>query len=288
MPVDNPLVSVLMTAYNRELYITEAIESVLSSTYKNFELIIVDDASADSSVAIAQRFEKKDSRIKLYVNEKNLGDYPNRNRAASHATGEYLMYVDSDDTIFKDGIENCVAVMMRFPAAGLGLYNTSYKAEPFLLNSATAIRDHFFKTPFLFVGPGGTIIRRSFFEQIHGYPEKYGPANDMYFNIKASCVSSIVILTFEFVNYRRHEGQEINNSLGYLLNTYVYLKDAIADLPLDLTKKELLWIQRKNKRRFIINLCNYFLKTGDFRKIKEILQATKFRFTDAIEAVFHL
>jgi glycosyltransferase involved in cell wall biosynthesis len=67
-----PLVSVLMTAYNREKYIAEAIQSVLSSSYTNFELIIVDDRSSDRTVEIARSFEKRDSRIRVYVNEQNL------------------------------------------------------------------------------------------------------------------------------------------------------------------------------------------------------------------------
>ncbi len=72
-----PLVSVLMTVYNREKYIAEAIESVLASSYTNFELIIVDDGSKDHSVEIAQKYEAQDHRIKVYVNEQNLGDYSN-------------------------------------------------------------------------------------------------------------------------------------------------------------------------------------------------------------------
>ena len=68
MQPDQPLVSVLMTAYNREKYISEAIESVLSSTFKNFELIIVDDGSVDNTVKIARGYELKDSRIKVFTN----------------------------------------------------------------------------------------------------------------------------------------------------------------------------------------------------------------------------
>src|SRR5436853_5775843 len=109
--MDKPLVSVLMTAYNREQFIGEAIESVLSSTYKNFELIIVDDCSGDSTVSIAKDYGRKDSRIKVYVNEKNLGDYQNRNKAATYASGKYLKYADSDDKLFPDGLNYCVRVM---------------------------------------------------------------------------------------------------------------------------------------------------------------------------------
>ena len=88
-----PLVSILMTAYNREKYIAEAIKSVLSSTFINFELIIVDDASVDNTVAIAQTYAANDNRLKVYINEKNIGDYPNRNKAAGYATGTFITYV---------------------------------------------------------------------------------------------------------------------------------------------------------------------------------------------------
>src|SRR5258708_39815278 len=104
----DPLVSILMTAYNREKYIAEAIESVLTSSYTNFELIIVDDCSTDNTLTIAKSYEKNDARIKVYLNEKNLKDYPNRNRAASHAKGKYIKYLDYDDKINNWGLANGV------------------------------------------------------------------------------------------------------------------------------------------------------------------------------------
>ena|SRR5674476_1029541 len=89
----HPAVSVLMTAYNREKYIAEAIESVLAQTFTDFELVVVDDGSKDHTVDIARRYSK-DPRVSVHINEKNLGDYPNRNRAASLARGRYLKYLD--------------------------------------------------------------------------------------------------------------------------------------------------------------------------------------------------
>src|SRR5690348_3619706 len=74
----SPIVSVLMTAYNREKYISQAIESVLRSSLTNFELIIVDDVSKDRTVEIARNYAAKDNRVLVFVNEKNLGDYGNR------------------------------------------------------------------------------------------------------------------------------------------------------------------------------------------------------------------
>ncbi len=107
---NDSLVSVLMTAYNRQKYIAAAIESVLASAYSNFELIIVDDHSNDDTVNIARAYAARDNRIRVYVNEKNLGDYPNRNKAASYAKGEFLKYVDSDDYLYPWGL----SIISRF------------------------------------------------------------------------------------------------------------------------------------------------------------------------------
>jgi glycosyltransferase involved in cell wall biosynthesis len=129
--MDSPLVSVLMTSYNREKFIRDAIESVLASTYKNFELIIVDDGSKDNTISIAREYELKDERVKVFINEKNLGDYPNRNQAASYARGKYIKFLDADDLIYYYGLEAMVNYMERFPQAGFGLGSFASDDEPF-------------------------------------------------------------------------------------------------------------------------------------------------------------
>jgi glycosyltransferase involved in cell wall biosynthesis len=266
MQTSLPLVCVLMTAYNRDKYIREAIESVLLSSYENFELIIVDDCSTDQTVAIAKNFAKQDSRISLFENPINLGDYPNRNKAASYANGEWIMYVDSDDQINADGIESCINIMLSFPSSRFGMYyNPKTKRTPFYLNTKSAITTHFFIEQFLSVGPGGTIINRSFFNEIDGYPEKYGPANDMYFNLKATAIAGVVLLPFNFFTYRIHEGQEQNNQFSYLYNNYLYTRDALSEISMDLTEKQVHYLQEKNNRRFVVNLFRFFLLSRDFK-----------------------
>lgn len=69
-----PLVSVLMTSYNREKHISESIKSLLNSTYQNWELIVLDDFSKDKTYEIAKEYEKTDSRIKVFKNTINLGN----------------------------------------------------------------------------------------------------------------------------------------------------------------------------------------------------------------------
>lgn len=284
---DQPLVSVLMTSYNREKYIAEAIESVLASTYENFELIIVDDCSVDKTVSIARAFGLKDKRIRLYVNEKNLGDYPNRNQATSYAHGEFLMFVDSDDKLLESGMESCIKTMKLFPQSSFGIYYLNSKEPAFLLDSNDAIRKHFFEKSFLTVGPGGTIIKRSFFEKINRYPTKYGPANDMYFNLKAVCSTPVVLLPFDFFFYRMHDGQELNNKYSYLINSYQYLNDALQDLSLPLTDKQKKWLVKKNKRRFVANIFKFYFETFNLKKTKNAILSTHFSIKDAMEGIFH-
>lgn len=282
-----PLVSVLMTAYNREQYIAEAIESVLESSYKNFELIIVDDFSVDRTVEIARKYETLDKRVKVYINEKNLGDYTNRNKAASFSKGKYLVYVDSDDKIFQNGLELCINSMTQFPNVKFGTYYRLPAKEIFVENSENAIRNHFFNEPYLMIGPGGTIIERIYFLRIGGFPEKYGPANDMYYNLKAASSSPILMIPFEFFFYRRHSGQEIQNPFSYLYNNYRYNRDAVNELNLYLTNKEKEWLQLKNKRRFSINLIKFFIKTGNIKKTMEAYRLAEFSVTHFFHGIFH-
>ena len=93
----NPTVSVIIPTYNRAHLIGRAIQSVLNQTYKDFELIIVDDGSTDNTEDIIKEFQKKDERIKYIKHEKNRGGSAARNTGIKNARGEYIAFQDSDD-----------------------------------------------------------------------------------------------------------------------------------------------------------------------------------------------
>jgi glycosyltransferase involved in cell wall biosynthesis len=281
-----PLVSVLMTAYNRERFISEAIESVLLSSYQNLELIIVDDGSKDDTVKIAREKAQRDNRITVFVNEKNLGDYPNRNKAISYATGKYFMFCDSDDTLLPDSITKIVDL-----AEGINNFNFalswSFIKNPTILSSEEALNKHFFEKQFLYIGPGGTFMRRSFVEEIGRYPVKYGPANDMYFNLKVACNSSVLLFPFDLMVYREHEGQEIKNSFGYLHSNFRYMQDALEELPLPFSEKQIRWLKKKNYRRFIVNLLDYYRQTRNFKNTIKAWKSADFNYKYFFRGVFH-
>lgn len=281
--VEQPLISVLMTAYNREDYIGEAIESVLSSTYENFELIIVDDGSKDATVEIIRNYEKKDKRVRVFINSINLGDYPNRNKAASYAKGEFLMYVDSDDSIQSDAMKYIVQEFSKYPETKFSLiYYHGDISNPMVLNPNESIRKHFFKCWFLNVGPGGTIIKYDYFKSIGGFPEKYGPANDMYYNLKASANTNILLLPYSYLNYRVHEGQEINNRFGYLKNNYRYLTD-IMELPeLPLKPDEKKSLLKRFARESLRSFLGHIKSTGEFKKTYIAFKTSGLRLMDIL------
>jgi len=90
-----PLLSVVMPVYNGQLYIEQAVESVLQQTMNDFELIIVDDASTDDTFSLINSYH--DNRIKIYSNKNNLGNYPSRNLGMRNAVGKYIAVMDADD-----------------------------------------------------------------------------------------------------------------------------------------------------------------------------------------------
>ena len=116
-----PLVSVVMPVYNGESYMAEAIESILTQTYTNFELLIVDDGSSDNSVSIARAFETRDNRIRLFQFEQNRGKADARNCGITAANGEYVAFMDSDDVSLQTRLEKQVNYLqVHSEIGGLG------------------------------------------------------------------------------------------------------------------------------------------------------------------------
>ena len=101
----NDLVSILTPTYNTEKFIRSTIDSAQNQTYTNWEMILVDDASTDNTVAIIEEFVQKDNRIKLFKLPENQGNGFARNAALEKATGKYIAYLDADDLWFPEKLE---------------------------------------------------------------------------------------------------------------------------------------------------------------------------------------
>lgn len=106
---DKPLVSVVMPAYNAARFLRQAVDSVLTQTYSNLELIIVDDCSTDDTLQIMQEYAARDSRVRVIAGEENQGVARVRNRGIQAARGAYIALLDSDDVWVETKLEKQLA-----------------------------------------------------------------------------------------------------------------------------------------------------------------------------------
>ena len=113
--ITTPTISVVMPVYNREDLLPRAIDSILNQTYKDFELIIVDDGSTDSSENIARIYAQKDSRVKVIKNKENKGISFSRNKGMDAAKGKYIAIMDSDDQALPFRLEKSIKVLEENP-----------------------------------------------------------------------------------------------------------------------------------------------------------------------------
>jgi len=286
-----PLVSVLMTVYNREKYICQAIESVLSSTYEKFELILVDDGSIDNSVSLIREYEKQDKRIILHVNEKNLGDYQNRNKAASLAKGKYLKYVDADDLIYSYGLEILVSMMEDFPEAGYGLASLDQDTTrifPFLLSGEEAFRRHYFEQPLFHKAPLSAIIRRDVFHNVGGFTGKRYLGDFEFWHLLSEQYP-VLLMPHGIVWYREHEEQEMqHNRIDHTI-PFQYLKCSEnmlmrPECPLNETdRKKALEKVRWNQSRYILGIG----KNHSLKIMNQLKQQSDFSYLNIIKRVLY-
>ena len=109
-----PLVTVIMPVYNAERYMQQSIESIIAQTYQNWELLIVDDGSTDSSVQIMQEYCSRDRRIQMIPSTGNEGVASARNKGIQAAKGEYIAFLDSDDLWKAEKLEIQIHYMQEY------------------------------------------------------------------------------------------------------------------------------------------------------------------------------
>lgn len=258
-----PLVSVIMTVFNRADFLAQAIESVLASDYENFELLIVDDYSTDDSFSIAQKYAALDGRIRTERNSKNLGDYHNRNHAATLVKGKYIKYVDSDDLIYPHGLGVMVRAMEKYPNSALGIISGNNQEEqpfPYELSSHEAYIRNFYKQGIFNTGPTGLIFRTENFRQVGGFTGKRF-IGDTEINLRMAARWPVTIIGSSLVFWRIHAGQEFTIGLtgtGYLELSLPMLEAELAkpECPLSPDQvSDILQYYRKIAARKILRLA---------------------------------
>jgi teichuronic acid biosynthesis glycosyltransferase TuaG len=149
-----PLVSVIMPAYNAGRFLADAIVSVQAQTVTDWELFVIDDGSSDDSRQIAAEFARKDPRIRLVINEENLGVARSRNRGIGMSKGQYIAFLDSDDIWYPQKLQKQLEKMTA-EDAGIGycsygiIGQTGEKVKADYLVPETATYDAILKENFI-------------------------------------------------------------------------------------------------------------------------------------------
>ena len=206
----SPLVSVLMTVYNREQYVATAIESVLAQSFIDFELIIVDDGSSDRSAEIIQYFVW-DKRVRICPNDKNLGQFMSRNRAAELARGKYLKYLDSDDALLPHCLEIMTHMIEQYPEAGMLLWSSEGDDwYPFQLSPKEIYRRFFYHGQRLERAPLSTLLKKEAFDAVGGFDLGYPLCSDMEIICRMARYYPALYGPHGLVFYRVHDGQVVS------------------------------------------------------------------------------
>jgi glycosyltransferase involved in cell wall biosynthesis len=290
MTAQPPLVSVLITAYNRQQYIRQAISSVLASTYQHIEVIVCDDASTDDTLAIARQIAQMDARVTVLANQQNLGDYANRNKAAAAATGKYLKYLDSDDYIYPHSIAILVAYMEQHPDAGYAFCDNAVQdnEQPFPVQygPAEAFKKHFLQDGLFYAGPGGTIIRRSVFVQVQGFSGKrfFG---DTELLMKIALLHPVLKVQPALIWWRIHQEQEAAQERKQpviIAERYRLMSSFLQQSPLSpAEKKKAQLVLDKLMAR---NIWRYGIAAMHIGNTRAMLHAAGFSVTDLRKAFY--
>lgn len=183
----HPKVTVFIPVYNRELYVGEAIESILAQTFSDFEILLVDDGSTDHSVEKIRSFS--DSRIRLICNEENLGIPKTRNRGVELARGQYMAMLDSDDRSFPERLEKQVAFLESHPGyAQVGSWCRMMDAQGRVLNKIkrqpTQAEDIHAQFLFRCAMSNRSIMARTALLQEYGYRNDFPRCQDYELHVR--------------------------------------------------------------------------------------------------------
>ena len=178
-------VSVVLPVFNVERYVTASIQSVLAQTYADFELVIVDDSSTDSSLRLCQQFT--DPRIRI-IQQKNRGLAGARNSGIRHAKGEYIALLDSDDLFAPEKLQRHVEHLDRSPKVGISFSRSAFideDSQPLGYYQMPKLKE--ITTPDILcrnpIGNGSApVIRRQVFQEISVQKDLYGVVEDFFFD----------------------------------------------------------------------------------------------------------
>ncbi|APC91350.1 glycosyltransferase family 2 protein [Francisella opportunistica] len=231
------LISIIIPIYNTQEYLSRCLESVINQTYKNLEIILINDGSTDSSLSICEKYKSKDNRIVL-LNQQNSGQALARNSALDMAKGDYIAFIDSDDWVSLDYIQALYNHVFSYSAdisisATVGC-NKQIKAAKIILNiisifdNNNSIMKAFLSKKLSSMACGSLISRKLIdnyrFRNFIAYEDL-----DFFYKIYSQAQVIVKDNNVRYFYYQRDDGIMGTNRLNFSLQHLQALKSVITD-----------------------------------------------------------
>lgn len=248
-------IDVLLATYNGEEYLIELLESILNQTYKNIRLVICDDSSTDETTTILEKYQKKDNRIVLYKNKKNVGSDKTFEYLLTKVESDYFMFADQDDVWNEDKIELTYTKLMEEKAdlvftdlevvdEKLNTISNSFnKLKKYERKIKKCIENGYDLEILYNTITGCTILsKKNWIKEVIPMPENSNILHDYWVGLVISLKGKIAYLNKTTIKYRQH----INNQVG----TSRYI-DKLNNF--DTIRKHLISLKIENFTTFIKN-----------------------------------
>jgi glycosyltransferase involved in cell wall biosynthesis len=238
-----PVVSICIPNYNYARFLPEAIESALAQTYAHTEIVVVDDASTDDSMAVLERY-RSNPKVRVFRNEKTTTIAPNHNIAASHARGDYLSFLSSDDVLKPTFVERTLGVYERFDGRGYDLGLVMAERDLIDAGGHSSAFVPFYGASFVCKGerqakvamvgnPGAPslwLVKATALREVGGFNPIYGTAHDWECFFKLCCRFDFGYLQEVLCSYRWHQNLSTTTlaNLKYICNIHVMKVDIAA------------------------------------------------------------
>lgn len=282
------MVSIIVPVYNAEKYLMDTVHSILKQTYKDFELILIDDGSIDNSFNLCRSIADTDKRA-IAIHQENKGVSAARNTGINIAKGNYICFVDSDDYIEPDMLECLVKNAENYQAdiSCCGLVQVALDGEiknhychgekKFFTDMQELMRA-FFSEPLykeILYGPYNKIIRTEIVKAVH-FNEKYTVAEDLLFNFECLEIANTFYLeNRELYHYIKRKNSISTSKFAEKEFDYIYVADILLNkcknkYPL-ITDVAMIWNYQQK-----LNICRRFWCHKDYKsKYKDLYEDWK-------------
>lgn len=266
-----PKVSVIIPTYNRDKFISDTIDSVLNQTFKDFEVIVIDDGSTDNTKSVLKKYG---TRIRV-LEQTNLERAVARNNGVKNSSGKYIAFLDSDDLWMKNKLEKQVEILeqnkdiiltycscLRVDEEGKKIKIAKRQLQGFSGN----VKEHLLLRNCI-VSPT-PVLRREYFNKTEGFKSQYIPYEDWEFWIRFSLLGQFYFINEPLACYRIHSEQSVQLVKAEKIE-HVTLSLLNNSFKLNGESSEL-----KNKSLGLANLrlCYWYLLAGQYNMAKEKIQ----------------